>query len=97
MRTWYVCLGCAAQYLPPESMTYPRLDLAASPVHCSVPACRVKATPLIEGFGVSAETIARWTRKAAGLDGRRRPARPARRARGGRAVSGPRSARSRLS
>lgn len=97
MRTWYVCLACAAHYLPPESMTYPRLNLEASPVHCSTPECRDAVTPILEGIRVPADMLALWARRAAGMVGEepRRP-RPGRRARGRRSASGPAAARSRL-
>ncbi|MFF8961025.1 hypothetical protein [Streptomyces sp. NPDC014894] len=96
MRTIYVCLGCAAHYLPPVPMTYPALGLTASPVHCGAPACRSAVAPMMAGVGVPVETVARWTRRAAGLDGARRSPRPGRRARGRRAGAAPRSARSKL-
>lgn len=96
VRDVYICLGCAAFYLPPESMTYPTVGIDASPVHCSAPRCRNAVEPMLAGMGVPAETVAGWARRAAGLDGEVRQPRPGRMARGRRPASGPRAARSRL-
>ncbi|RPK32336.1 hypothetical protein EES37_33590 [Streptomyces sp. ADI91-18] len=96
MRTVFVCLGCAVQYLPPESMTYPETGVEASEVHCSLPACRSSAQESVRVMGVPQEVAAQWARRAAGLDGPVRRPRPGRRARGGRAASAPAAARNRL-
>ncbi|GAA3267960.1 hypothetical protein GCM10010493_50350 [Streptomyces lavendulae subsp. grasserius] len=96
MRTVYVCMGCAVQFLPPESMAYPEAGVEASPLHCSLPGCRSVAEESLRLFGVPEEVAARWLRRAAGLEGPVRRPRSGRRARGGRAVSAPASARSRL-
>ncbi|MEW1549394.1 hypothetical protein [Streptomyces tsukubensis] len=101
MRTWYLCLGCAAHYLPPESMTYPgrpgRPGLVASPLHCGLRQCRAAAREIVARSGLPAalfEAMALRAARAADTPGG--PARPGRRARGGRSASGPRSARTRL-
>lgn len=101
MRTWYMCLGCTADYLPPESMTYPSLPgVVASPVHCGTPGCQERAEQVIERSGLTAAAFVALATRAVGAAGRpdevsNRP-RPIRRARGGRSSSGPRSARSKL-
>ncbi|MCP9209307.1 hypothetical protein [Streptomyces cucumeris] len=87
MRTVYVCLNCACFYLPPESMTYPRLDYQASPVHCSLPECRSAVEGAVARVGVPEDVMARWARRAAGIDGEPRRPRPGRRARGRRPAS----------
>ncbi|MDJ0460617.1 hypothetical protein [Streptomyces sp. H27-C3] len=96
MRTIYVCLGCAGLYLPPESMTYPSLGMVASRVHCGMPDCKATAEEAVKLVGVPEETVARWMRRAAGLDGVVREPRPGRRARGRRPGAAPASARSKL-
>ncbi|MFD8866037.1 hypothetical protein ACFV1F_16960 [Streptomyces sp. NPDC059590] len=96
MRQIFVCLNCACFYLPPESMTYPHLDLDASPVHCALPECRSTVQDAIARIKVPEDVIAKWARRAAGLDGEVRRPRPGRRARGRRAASAPASARSKL-
>ncbi|MFD5558127.1 hypothetical protein ACFWIA_30350 [Streptomyces sp. NPDC127068] len=113
MRTWYVCLGCTARYLPPESAPAPssaaqpgppqpsrprraRTGGSSDPVACPEPGCREKAARIVDSIGVPAETVARWARKAAGLDGDRRTPRGHRPARGRRSVAGPGAARSKL-
>lgn len=106
MRTWFGCVGCGAEYLPPESLSYPSLpDLAASPVHCGARECEKRAESVIETSGIPPEVFRRMALAAAraadrgGDDGdESQPVRSsARRARGGRAAAGPGSARSRLS
>ncbi|MFD7548144.1 hypothetical protein ACFV0R_29140 [Streptomyces sp. NPDC059578] len=108
MRTWYVCLGCTARYLPPESAPTPasaaqpsrprraRTGGSGAPVACPEPGCREKAARIVDSIGVPAETVARWARKAAGLDGDRRTPRGHRPARGRRSAAGPGAARSKL-
>ncbi|MFJ8231466.1 hypothetical protein ACIQ9E_16155 [Streptomyces sp. NPDC094448] len=98
MRTWYLCLGCAAHYLPPESMTYPgRPGLVASPVHCGLGQCRAAAREIVARSGLPAALFeAMALRAAQAADAAGDPARPVRRARGRRSASGPRSARTRL-
>lgn len=96
MRTVYVCMGCAAQYLPPESMSYPSAGLVASPVHCSLPSCQSTTEDALRVMGVTEEVAARMVRRAAGLDGGVRKGRPGRLARGRRSAAGPVGARSKL-
>ncbi|MEU5976332.1 hypothetical protein [Streptomyces sp. NPDC047315] len=100
MRAWYACLGCEADYLPPESMTYPSLPgVVASTVHCSTPGCEERAAKAIERSGLPAAVFQAMAARAAARQ-REEPAavaRAVRRARGARSASGPRSARSRLS
>lgn len=96
MRTLFVCLGCAGLYLPPESMTYPSLGVAASTVHCSVPACRTRAEEVLQVMGVPEDVAARMARRAAGMDGPVRKGRPGRLAAGRRSAAGPAGARSKL-
>ncbi|MGX2995685.1 hypothetical protein JNUCC64_15560 [Streptomyces sp. JNUCC 64] len=67
-----------------------------SPVACPEPGCREKAARIVDSIGVPAETVARWARRAAGLDGDRRTGRGHRPARGRRAAAGPGAARSKL-
>ena len=96
MRMIYVCLGCAGLYLPPESMTYPSLGLTASPVHCGMPECRSTVEESLAVMGVPEDVVAKWARRAAGLDGWVRRGRPGRRSRGRRPGAAPASARSKL-
>lgn len=96
MRQIHICLGCAAQYLPPETMTYPSFDLVASPVHCGMPACRSTVEATLRAVSVPAETVAKWARRAAGVEGPVRRGRPVRLARGRRAASSPGSGRSKF-
>ncbi len=97
MRTVFVCMGCVAQYLPPESMTYPSLPgLKASPVHCGNPACRSAVEDSLAVTGMPQDELARLARRAAGLEGPVRKGRPGRRSRGRRPAAAPASARSRL-
>lgn len=96
MRQIYVCLGCAGHYLPPESMTYPSLGLTASPVHCGAPDCRATVTASMRFIAVPEDVVAKWARRAAGLDGPVRRPRPGRAARGRRAKASPGTGRSKL-
>ncbi|MCX5202446.1 hypothetical protein OG897_13435 [Streptomyces sp. NBC_00237] len=96
MRTIYVCLGCAGQYLPPESMTYPSLEKTASPVHCGNPSCEAVVEDSLAMMGVPEDVVAKWARRAAGLDGEVRRPRSGRRSRGRRPGAAPASARSKL-
>ncbi|GAA3108389.1 hypothetical protein ACFQ0X_43815 [Streptomyces rectiviolaceus] len=95
-RQIYLCLGCAGQYLPPESMTYPSLGVDASPVHCSNPACASSVTASLQYIPVPPERVAELARRAAGLDGPVRRGRPGRIARGRRAQASPGTGRSKL-
>lgn len=97
MRTVYVCMGCAVQFLPPESMTYQETGAAASPLHCSLPGCQSSVEESLRVMGVPEDVAARWVRRAAGLDGEVRSPRPGRRARGRRAAAAPASARGKFS
>ncbi|WP_190086286.1 hypothetical protein [Streptomyces longisporoflavus] len=92
----YVCLGRAAQYLPPASMTYSGSGLDASPVHCANAACRSVASASMEFIPVPAESVAKWARRAAGVGGPVRRGRPGRIARGRRADASPGAGRSKL-
>ncbi|MEU1134765.1 hypothetical protein ABZ383_33750 [Streptomyces sp. NPDC005900] len=96
MRQIYVCLGCAGHYLPPETMTYPTLGLTASPVHCGAPACKSAVTDSLKFIAVPEDVVAKWARRAAGIDGPVRRARPGRPARGRRSAATPGSGRSKL-
>lgn len=96
MRTVYVCMGCAVQFLPPESMSYPSSGLDASPLHCSLASCESTAEEALRVMGVSEDVAAGMVRRAAGLDGGVRKGRPGRLARGRRSVAGPAAARSKL-
>lgn len=95
-RQIYVCLGCAGQYLPPQSMTYPSLGLTASPVHCGMPACKTSVETTMSAIAVPEETVAKWARRAAGVEGPVRRGRPGRIARGRRAKASPGTGRSKL-
>lgn len=95
-RQIYLCLGCAAQYLPPQSMTYPSLGVGASPVHCSTPACAASVKATMDAIAIPAEKVAELARRAAGLDGPVRRGRPGRIARGRRAKASPGTGRSKL-
>ncbi|MFC5154000.1 hypothetical protein ACFPRH_19900, partial [Streptomyces amakusaensis] len=84
-------------YLPPESMTYPSSPgVTASPVHCGALGCRSAVAVSVAASGLPPEALARFARRAAGLDGERRTPRPGRQTRGRRAGAAPQSARSRL-
>lgn len=96
MRTIYVCLSCAAQYLPPEAMHYPKQGVDASPVHCGLDECRSSVEATLDTVGIPAETMALWARRAAGLAGEPRRGRPGRLARGRRASASPGSGRSKF-
>ncbi|MER5495256.1 hypothetical protein ACSMX9_15675 [Streptomyces sp. LE64] len=102
MRTWYVCLGCTARYLPPAPLPLPpgpvarARDEPADPVACQEPACREKAARIVDSVGLPAETLARWARRAAGLDGDRRAPRGHRPARGRRSAAGPGAGRNKF-
>ncbi|MFF1714688.1 hypothetical protein [Streptomyces sp. NPDC058268] len=95
-RQVYVCLGCAGKYLPPASMTYPSLGVDASPVHCGMPACKSEVTASLKFISVPEETVAKWARRAAGVEGPVRRGRPGRIARGRRANASPGTGRSKL-
>ncbi|MFJ2774290.1 hypothetical protein [Streptomyces sp. NPDC087300] len=77
MRQIYVCLGCAGQYLPPETMNYPTLGIDVSPVHCSRPECTTSVEDSMNVIAVPEDVVAKWARRAAGLArGRRAQASP---------------------
>ncbi|GGV69887.1 hypothetical protein GCM10010277_80370 [Streptomyces longisporoflavus] len=95
-RQIYVCLGCAAQYLPPGPMTYPLLGVAASPVHCSRPECASTVAESMNVIALPPEQVAKWARRAAGVEGPVRRGRPGRTARGRRAQPSPATGRTRL-
>lgn len=94
MRNVYVCLGCAAHYLPPESMRYEAVDLDASTVHCANPRCATAVEALARGIGITEQQLA----ELVGRDPAPEPEqpRPVRRVPGKRAPSGPRIARTKL-
>ncbi|WP_394436221.1 hypothetical protein [Streptomyces sp. SGAir0957] len=97
MRTIYVCVGCAAIYLPPEDMTYPSLGLTASPAHCTDPACGAAVREAAQMSGLSEERIGQLARRAVGLEGEPRRPRVNRRAmRGRRADAAPGGGRGKL-
>ncbi|MEV6758448.1 hypothetical protein [Streptomyces sp. NPDC051214] len=95
-RQIYVCLGCAAQYLPPASMTYPLLGIDASPVHCGMPACASTVTASMRSIHVPQETVAKWAQRAAGVQGPVRRGRPGRIVRGRRSNPSPTTGRNKL-
>ncbi|MFJ2514710.1 hypothetical protein ACIQJX_34930 [Streptomyces griseoviridis] len=98
MRQIYLCIGCAAIYLPPESMTYPsHPDVTASPAHCGNPSCAQAAREAAAMSGLTEAKIGELARRAAGLDGPVRMARIDRRpARGRRASAAPGGGRGKL-
>lgn len=97
MRTIYVCIGCAAIYLPPEDMTYPASGLTASPAHCTEPGCAAAVREAVLMSGLTQEKLGELARRAVGLEGE--PLRPRlnrRTARGRRAVAAPGGGRDKL-
>ncbi|MFJ2608163.1 hypothetical protein ACIO13_24785 [Streptomyces sp. NPDC087425] len=98
MRTVYLCIGCAATYLPPESMTYPsHPDVTASPAHCGNPTCAAATREAVAMSGLTEEKLGELARRAAGLEGDARlPRVNRRRARGSRAAAAPSGGRSKL-
>jgi hypothetical protein len=87
MRTWYVCLGCGAERLPPARM--------ADVIDCGDTACAAQAVAVVAMSGLPPATVVAMARRAAGMNGERRNPKAAR-VRGRRAAAGPRTARSRL-
>ncbi|MFJ2515637.1 hypothetical protein ACIPEL_36470 [Streptomyces griseoviridis] len=98
MRTIYLCIGCAATYLPPKSMTYPSLpDVTASPAHCGQPECAAAAREAVAMSGLTEAKLGELARRAAGLEGDVRMPRIDRRAaRGRRAAAAPGGGRGKL-
>ncbi|MGW2228180.1 hypothetical protein [Streptomyces formicae] len=97
MRTIYVCIGCAANYLPPESMTYPTLGLTASTAHCTKPGCAAAVREAVAMSGLPEEKLGELARRAVGLEGEpRRPRQNKRAARGRRAAASPGGGRGKL-
>ncbi|MGW7517284.1 hypothetical protein ACWGJ2_17010 [Streptomyces sp. NPDC054796] len=96
MRDVYICLVCATHCLPPEAMHYGSPDQPASKVHCPTPSCTARARDIIRATGLSEDQLAALARRAAGLEGEPRTRRTVRPARGRRATSAPRTARTRL-
>lgn len=97
MRSIYVCIGCAAIYLPPETMTYPSLGLTASPAHCTRPDCAAAVRETVIMSGLPEEKLGELARRANGLEGEpRRPRLNQRAARGRRAAAAPSGGRNKL-
>jgi len=97
MRSIYVCIGCAAIYLPPESLTYPSLGLTASPAHCTDPSCAAAVREAVVMSGLPEEKLGELARRAVGLEGDpRRPRLNRRAARGRPATAAPGGGRSKL-
>jgi hypothetical protein len=97
MRSIYVCIGCAAIYLPPETMTYPAHGLTASPAHCTQPECAAAAREAVELSGLSEERLGELARRAIGIAGEpRRPRLNQRAARGRRSAAAPSGGRGKL-
>ncbi|MEU3414575.1 hypothetical protein ABZ760_25495 [Streptomyces sp. NPDC006658] len=94
MRPIYVCIGCAATYLPPEN---PSSGPAPSPAHCSRPDCQAAAREAVEWSGLSEAKLGELARRAAGLeDEPRRPRARRRASTGRRAGSSPAGGRGKL-
>ena len=97
MRSIYVCIGCAAIYLPPETMTYPTLGLTASTAHCTEPGCAAAVREAVALSGLPEEKLGELARRANGLEGEpRRPRLNHRPTRGHRATPAPGGGRSKL-
>ncbi|MCI3927738.1 hypothetical protein [Streptomyces sp. AN091965] len=97
MRSIYVCIGCAALYLPPEDMAYPCLGLTASPAHCTGPGCAAAVREAVALCGLPQDKLGELARRAVGLEGQpRRPRLHRRPARGRRAAAAPGGGRGKL-
>lgn len=94
MRPIYVCIGCAAIYLPSEN---PTSGPAPSPAHCSRPDCQAAARRAADLSGLPEAKLGELARRAAGLEGEpRRPRMGRRNAAGRRAASAPGGGRGKL-
>lgn len=94
MRSIYVCIGCAAIYLPPD---HPTSGPAPSPAHCSRPDCQSAVRAAVELSGLPEEKLGELARRAAGLEGEpRRPRLGRRPAAGRRAAAAPGGGRGKL-
>lgn len=94
MRPIYVCIGCAAVYLPPEN---PTSGPAPSPAHCSRPGCHAAVRETVELSGLSEDRLGELARRANGLEGEpRRPRFGRRRTDVRRAASSPAGGRGKL-
>ncbi|WP_409062441.1 hypothetical protein [Streptomyces sp. SYP-A7185] len=97
MRSIYVCIGCAAIYLPPESMSYPSLGLTASTAHCTRRDCTAAVRETVALSGLPEAKLGELARRALGLEGQpRRPRLNHRPARGRRAAAAPGGGRGKL-
>ncbi|MEV0498098.1 hypothetical protein AB0I84_10905 [Streptomyces spectabilis] len=97
MRSIYVCIGCAAIYLPPETMVYPSLGMTASPAHCTQPGCAAAVREAVALSGLSEDRLGELARRAIGLEGEpRRPRLNRRATRGRRATAAPGGGRGKL-
>jgi hypothetical protein len=95
MRSVYSCVICGVHYLPPETMEYPALGLAASPVHCARPECA--AAVKAGDAGLPVEVLTMLAMRAADAQGEaREPTRGGGKARGRRAGAAPGGGRSKL-
>lgn len=94
MRSIYVCIGCAAIYLPPE---HPPSGRVVSPAHCSRDDCRSAVRQAVEMSGLSEEKLGELARRAIGLEGEpRRPSPRYRPSRGRRSMAAPGGGRGKL-
>lgn len=94
MRPIYVCIGCAAVYLPPE---LPQSGPPVSPAHCSRPGCQSAVREAVELSGLPEEKLGELARRAVGLEGEpRRPRLGRRPVAGRRAASAPAGGRGKL-
>lgn len=69
MRPIYLCIGCAATYLPPEN---PTSGQPASPAHCGLPSCQEAVRQAVAMSGLPEERLGELARRAIGVDGERR-------------------------
>lgn len=94
MRPIYVCVGCAAIYLPAEN---PTVGPPPSPAHCSQPGCQAAVREAVEWTGLSEEKLGELARRANGLEGEPRRGRINRRpVPGRRAAAAPGGGRGKL-
>jgi hypothetical protein len=93
MRPIYVCVGCAAVYLPHTD------DEAGpvSPAHCGKPHCAETVRQAVAMSGLTEEKIGELARRANGLDRDvRRPRLDTRKAHGRRSAAAPGGGRGKL-
>ena len=96
MRKLFVCLNCAIHYMPPESMRYETVGVAASPIHCANPACKAALESGWAVSGVPLELLERWALRAAEAQPDPQVPGARRRARGRRPSAAPAGGRSKL-